>query len=227
MSPLYCRRANAIIVMTETAKRNLKKYLNVSDYKIKVIYASHHERFEAVKDKKELLAIKQKYNLPENYLFFIGGITPLKNFSNIIKAFKIIKDKIPVKLVMVGFKRWKYTRDFELIKKLNLQNDVITMGLVQDGDLPYIYNSAQCLVFPSLYEGFGIPILEAQACGCPVITSKKGCTPEVSGGTALLVNPYNYKEIAEGIYNVLNNRDLRERLIEAGLENEKKLRGSK
>jgi len=227
MTPLFCRRANTIIVMTNTGKNDLMKYLNVSRNKIKVIYGAYHKRFEITKNTENLLAIKQKYNLPEKYIFFIGGITPLKNFSNIIKAFKIIKNKIPVKLVVAGFKRWGYAKDINLINQLNLQNDVITLGLVQDGDLPYIYNSAQCLVFPSLYEGFGIPILEAQACGCPVITSKKGCTPEVSGGAALLVNPYNYKEIAEGIYNVLNNRDLRERLIAAGLENVKKFSWSK
>ncbi len=227
MSPLYCRRANAIIVMTETARTSLKKYLKVSDYKIIVIYASHHERFEVIKDKKDLLAIKQKYNLPENYLFFIGGITPLKNFSNIIKAFKIIKDKIPVKLVMVGFKRWKYTRDFELIKKLKLQDDIINLGFVPDDDLPYLYSAAQCLLFPSLYEGFGIPILEAHASRCPVVCSKTGCTPEVSGKAALLVNPYDYKEIAKAVFDILNNKDLREKLIASGLDNLKRFSWSK
>ena len=227
MSPLYCRRANAIIVMTETARTNLKKYLNVSDDKIKVIYASHHERFEVIKNKKDLLAIKQKYNLPENYIFFIGGITPLKNFSNIIKAFKIIKDKIPVKLVMAGFKRWKYTSDLELIKKLELQDDVINLGFVPDDDLPYLYSSARCLLFPSLYEGFGIPILEAHASGCPVICSKTGCTPEVSGKAALLVNPYDYKEIAKAVFDILNDMDLREKLIASGLDNLKRFSWSK
>lgn len=227
MEPLYCRRANAIIVMTETARINLKKYINVSDNKINVIYASHHKRFEVIKNKKDLLAIKKKYNLPENYIFFIGGITPLKNFSNIIKAFKIIKDKIPVKLVMTGFKRWKYTRDLELIKKLKLQDDVINLGFVPDDDLPYLYSLARCLLFPSLYEGFGIPILEAHASGCPVICSKTGCTPEVSGKAALLVNPYDYKEIAKAVFDILNDMDLREKLIASGLDNLKRFSWSK
>lgn len=222
MTPLYCRRADAIIVMTNTGKNNLIKYLHTKSNKIEVIYESHHKRFESIKSAEKTLAIKQKYKLPEKYIFFIGGITPLKNFSNIIKAFKMIKNKIPAKLVVCGFKRWKYVKDINLIDKFKLQNDVITLGFVPDDDLPYLYNSAQCLLFPSLYEGFGIPILEAQASGCPVICSKTGCTPEVSGGAALLVNPYNCKEIAQVIYDVLNNKDLREKLIAAGLENVKK-----
>ena len=227
MIPLFCRRANAIIVMTNTGKNDLMKYLNVSRNKIEVIYGAYHKRFEITKNIENLLVIKQKYNLPEKYIFFIGGITPLKNFSNILKAFKIIKKKIPAKLVIAGFKRWKYAKDIDSINKLNLQNDVIPLGFVQDNDLPYLYNSAQCLIFPSLYEGFGIPILEAQACGCPVICSKTGCEPEVSGGAALLVDPYNYQEIAQAIYDVLNNRDLREKLIADGLENVKNFSWSK
>jgi glycosyltransferase involved in cell wall biosynthesis len=222
MTPLYCRRANAIIVMTDTGKNDLIKYLNVRSDKINVIYESYHERFEVPKNEEKILAIKQKYNLPEKYIFFIGGITPLKNFSNIIKAYKIINNKIPGKLVIAGFKRWKYAGDLGLIKRLKLQNDVITLGFVPDEDLPYLYSSAQCLVFPSLYEGFGIPVLEAQASGCPVICSKTGCTPEVSGGAALLVNPYNCKEIAQSINDILDKKDLKEKLIADGLENIKK-----
>jgi glycosyltransferase involved in cell wall biosynthesis len=222
MMPFYCRRAHAIIVMTEFGKKELIKYLRPRSEKIEVIYESHHERFKVKKNKKELLAIKQKYNLPDNFIFFVGGLTPLKNFSNILRAFNIIRKKIPVKLVFAGFKRWKYSKDFELIKKLRLQNDIITLGFVPFDDLPYIYCMAKCFIFPSLYEGFGIPILEAQACGCPVVSSKTGAIPEVSGGAALLVNPYNYKEIAQAVVDVLTSEDLREKLIKAGLENAKR-----
>jgi glycosyltransferase involved in cell wall biosynthesis len=227
MTPLYCRRANIIIVMTNTGKNDLIKYLNVKADKIKVIYESYHKRFKTRKNKGNIMAVKQKYNLPEKYIFFIGGITPLKNFSNIIKSFNIIRNKIPIKLVVAGFKRWKYASDMDLIRRLKLQNDVKILGFVPDDDLPYLYHSAQCLIFPSLYEGFGIPILEAQACECPVICSKTGCTPEVSGGAALLVNPYNRKEIVQSIYNILNNKYLRKKLIAAGLENVKKFNWSK
>ena len=222
MMPFYCRRAHAIIVMTEFGKKELIKYLKPQSEKIEVIYESHHKRFEVKKNKEELLAIKRKYNLPDNFILFVGGLTPLKNFSNILRAFNIVRKKVSVKLVFVGFKRWKYAKDFELIKKLRLQNEIITLGFVPNNDLPYIYNLAQCLIFPSLYEGFGIPILEAQACGCPVVSSKTGAIPEVSGGAALLVDPYNYKEIAQAVVDVLTSEDLRGKLIRAGLENAKR-----
>lgn len=221
MIPLYCHRSNAIIVMTNTGKNDLMKYINVNRNKIEVIYGSCHKRFRFTKQIKNILRIKKKYNLPDKYILFVGGITPLKNFSNIIRAFNIIKNKISIKLIVVGFKRWKYAKDICLINKLDLQNDIITLGFIPDDDLPYLYNSAQCLALPSLYEGFGIPILEAQACGCPVICSKTGCAPEVSGGAALLVDPYNYKEIAQVMYDVLSDIDLRKKLIAAGLENVK------
>jgi glycosyltransferase involved in cell wall biosynthesis len=222
MTPLYCLRATAIIVMTNKGKDELIKYIKVDSRKIEVIYESYHKRFKIQNNVEHILQIKQKYNLPSNYIFFIGGITPLKNFSNIIKSFYMIKNKVSVKLVIAGFNRWKFAKDIGLIKKLKLQNDVINLGFLNDDDLPYIYNSAQCLVFPSLYEGFGIPILEAQASGCPVICSKTGCSSEVSGGAAVLVDPYNCGEIAQAIYDIVNDKHLRRKLIKDGLENVKK-----
>jgi len=222
MTPLYCRRAHAIIVMTDTGKHDLKRYLDVKNDKIEVICESCNEKFKLPKDDRESRRIRKKYSLPHDYIFFIGGITPLKNFSNIVKAYNIIKDRVSVKLVIAGFKRWKFSRDIDLIRQLKLQDHVINLGYIDDEDLPYLYNCAKCLVFPSLYEGFGIPILEAQASGCPVITSKTGCTPEVSGGAATLVNPYNYREIAQAIFNILNDNNLREKLISDGFENVKK-----
>jgi len=222
MTPLYCRRANAIIVPTDKGKEELIKYITVDNRKIEVIYDSCHKRFKTKKDKERILQIKKKYNLPSDYIFFIGGITPLKNFSNIIKSFKMIKNKVSVKLVIAGFNRWKFANDINLIKKLKLQNDVINLGFIHNDDLPYIYYSAKCLVFPSLYEGFGIPILEAQASECPVICSKTGCSTEVSGGASVSVDPYNCREIAQSIYDILNDEHLRRKLIKDGLENVKK-----
>jgi len=222
MIPLFCRRADAIIVMTNTGKTDLMKYLKVKSDKIEAIYESFHKRFKVHNAKENIMLVREKYNLPEKYLFFIGGITPLKNFSNIIRAFKIVNKKTGIKLVMAGFNRWKYARDISLIRKLKLQNDVINLGFVQDNDLPYLYNLAQCLIFPSLYEGFGIPVLEAQASECPVIISNTGCTPEVSNRAALLVDPHNYKEIAQAIDDIINNKDLRDKLIAEGLENTKR-----
>jgi len=222
MMPTYCHFANAIIIMTNTGKSRLTKYINIKKDKVEVIYAAYHKMFKIIKNTESTLKIKQKYNLTGKYILFVGGLTPLKNFPNILKALNIIKKKFPIKLVVVGFNRWKYAKDIELIEKLKLENDIMMLGFIPDDDLPYLYNSAELLIFPSLYEGFGIPILEAQACGCPVVSSKTECIEEISNRSALLVDPYNYKEIAQAIYDVLNNRDLKEKIIAAGLENVKR-----
>lgn len=222
MMPLFCRSAHSIIVMTNIGKKDLIKYLKAKSEKIEVIHESYHKRFEVKKNPEKLLEIKQKYNLPEKFILFVGGLAPLKNFKNIIRAFNIVRKKTSVKLIIAGFKRFKYAKDLELIDRLQLQNDIIILGFVPDDDLPYLYNLAQCFVFPSLYEGFGIPVLEAQACGCPVVSTKTGATPEVSGGAAILVNPYSHREIAQAIYDILTEEDLKENLVKAGIENVKK-----
>ncbi|MDD5622984.1 MAG: glycosyltransferase family 1 protein [Actinomycetota bacterium] len=222
MMPIYCHFANAIIIMTNIGKVRLTKYINLKENKVEVIYAASNKMFKVIKNTESALKIKQKYNLPEKYILFVGGLTPLKNFSNILKALKIIKKEFPIKLVVVGFNRWKYDKDMELIEKLKLENDIMMLGFIPDDDLPYLYNSAELFIFPSLYEGFGMPVLEAQACGCPVVSSKTECIEEISKRSALLVNPYDHKEIAQAILDILNNEDLRDKLVAAGLENIKR-----
>ena len=224
MMPVYCRSANAIISMTETGKKDMVKYLGAKPQKIHVINESYHKRFCVIDDNTYLSKIKKKYNLPDRYILFVGGLTPLKNFSNILKGLKDLKErkKLDIKLVSVGFKRWKFQKDIDLVKDLGLENEIIFPGFVLDEELPAFYNMASCLVFPSLYEGFGIPVIEAQASGCPVITSKTGCAPEVSGGAAVLADPYNYKEISDGIYRSITDDSFRKELITSGLDNAKR-----
>lgn len=221
MMPIYCRFADAIISMTETGKRDLIKYLKVKGDKIYVINEAYNKRFRVIEDKVYLQGVRERYKLPPQFVLFVGGLTPLKNFSNILRAIKYLKESlgIRVKLVSVGFKRWKYESDLRLIADLGLTEDIVMLGFIPDEDMPAIYNMASCFVFPSLYEGFGIPVLEAQACGCPVITSNTGALPEVSGGACLLVDPYNYIEIAESIRRIFNDGALREDLIREGLKN--------
>lgn len=221
MMPFYCRRARAIISMTDTGKRDLVRYLNVRPGKIFVINESHNKRFRIINDSAFLLDIRKKYNLPEKYALFVGGLTPLKNFSNILRAIKYLKEMsgVRIKLVSIGFKRWKYEKDLELISSLGLNDDVLLLGFIPDEEMPALYNSATCFVFPSLYEGFGIPVPESQACGCPVIVSNTGALPEVSGGAGLLINPNDYKDIANAIHRIFTDKGLRKELINKGLEN--------
>jgi glycosyltransferase involved in cell wall biosynthesis len=222
MMPLFCRYTDSVIVMTEFGRGELIKYLKAKPDKIEVISESYHKRFAASKNETKLSEIKKKYNLPDRFVLFVGGLVPLKNFSNILRAYNIVKNKTPVKLVVAGFKRFKYQKDLDLINRLKLKKDLVMLGFVPDDDLPYLYCLASCFVFPSLYEGFGIPVIEAQACGCPVVSTTKGATPEVSGGAAMLVNPYNHREIAQALYEVLTNDELKVKLVKDGFENAKR-----
>jgi glycosyltransferase involved in cell wall biosynthesis len=218
MMPLFCRRADAVISTTKMGVEEMNKYLGIEKNKIHPIHEAHKKRFKVL-DKAQCERVRVKYNLPEKFLLFVGGLNPLKNFSGIIKAYQQLKDKIPHQLIAVGFKRWHYEDDLRLVEELGLSKDVRLMGFIPDEDLPAFYNLADVFVFPSLYEGFGIPVLEAMASGCPVITTKTGCSPEVAGGAAVLVDPRNVQEIADAIYQVIHDQKLRARLIKDGLGN--------
>ncbi len=161
--------------------------------------------------------IRSEYNLPEKIILFVGGITPLKNISNILHAFdKFRKKHMGYKLVLIGFRRWNFKNDIELINKLGLEDDVVLPGWVRDMDLPYIYCLADLLIFPSLYEGFGIPLIEAMSCGCPIVTSNAGGLPEIAGDAAVLVNPYDVDEISTAMCKVIDDSDLQKNLISNG-----------
>ncbi len=216
MMPLFCRRATAVISMTQMGIKEMVKYVKVDPKKVYHIYESHHSRFQVL-PKTQLKHIQEKYHLPEKFLLFVGGLNPLKNFNNILKAFKILQPRIPHRLVAVGFRRWKFEDDLKLLTQLGLKDEVIFTGFVPDEDLPSIYNLADIFVFPSLYEGFGIPVLEAMACGCPVVTTQTGCSREVAGDAAHLVNPYNPEEIAQTVLQLIQDPALKQQMIEKGL----------
>lgn len=217
---LYCKRASAVITMTHQGKKDISVHMGADLAKIHVIYEAYNEHCKVLK-KSETEHIRKKYDLPEQFILFVGGINPLKNFGNLLRAYNKVRNIFPNKLVVVGFTRWKFSKDLELVNQLGLRNYVLFKGFVSDEEIPAFYNLADLFVFPSLYEGFGIPVLEAMACGCPVVTTKTGCTPEVAGGAALLVDPYNPDDIAEAIKKVLTEESLRKNLIEKGLKRAK------
>jgi len=221
---LFCKKADAIPVMTETGRNDLKKYLTVQDFKIHVIPEAYKDYCIVIEDDNELTRVKKKFRLPEDFYLFIGGITPLKNLPTLLRAFKEIKNRgSNYKLALGGFKRFKFERELKLINKLELEEHTIELGFVEDNDLAGLYNLASCFILPSFYEGFGIPILEAQACGCPVIISERGAMREVAGeGGALYFNPDSYLELADRMENIIEDKKVRECLIESGFENVKK-----
>ncbi|MGA7671554.1 MAG: glycosyltransferase family 1 protein [Nitrolancea sp.] len=214
---LYVRRADSIIAMTNMGAKDISRYMHADPRKISVIPESYNERCRVL-ERQQLLAVKEKYSLPDQFILFVGGLNPIKNFRNLLRAYRLVRNQSLHKLVVVGFKRWGVSDDLQLITQLGLDNDVVFPGYLPDEDIPAMYGLADAFVFPSLYEGFGMPVLEAMACACPVITTKRGCSPEVAGDAAILVDPEDPNEIAMAVQRVLNDDALSMQLVERGLE---------
>lgn len=214
---LYCKKSSAIISMTHLGAKDITRYMGANAEKIHVIHEAYNARCQVL-DVEGLQGVKNKYSLPDRFILFVGGLSPLKNFGNLLRAYQRCQQSVRHKLVVVGFKRWKFSKDLQLIDRLGLREYVQFVGFVPDDEIPAFYNMADIFVFPSLYEGFGIPVLEAMACGCPVITSETGCSPEVAGDAALLVDPYSPDRIAVAIIKLLSDDMLRKELIEKGLK---------
>lgn len=198
--------AKKIIAVSNTVKTDiLSKFPDVPEHKVEVVYHGLHKRFSDIDDWDPLITLRAKYNLPDDFFLFVGNIEPKKNLSNLIKAFLYLKTthKIGQKLLIVGAKGWKYTEVMDFWEHNLMKNEIVFLGYVQESDLPGIYSLAQLFIFPSFYEGFGLPVIEAMACGCPVIISDRGALPEISGGLCEQVNPDCVTEIAHAILKII------------------------
>ena len=214
---LYALFADKILTTTKLGIEDLSKYLHLPKNKFVYVYEGVHKRFKII-NKDELNEIKSKYQLPKKFILFISGLTPLKNFGRVMRSFDILAEKYEYNLVVTGFKKFKFEEDLKQIEEIKHKDKIKFCGFIPDEDLPAFYNLANLFIFPSLYEGFGLPVLEAFACGCPVVTTKTGCTKEVADEAAILADPYNIKEIAEKMELVLTDSKLREELIKKGFE---------
>lgn len=216
------KRAAHIITCSNHSKGDIARLLKVPREKITVTYYGIHERFRVLNQKKYSNTLKNKYNLHEPYILYVGTLEPHKNVPALIRAYAKVREKMPkIKLVLVGKKAWKLTQTFKTIKELNLEGHVIFTGYVPDEDLPMFYNGAEVFVFPSKYEGFGFPPIEAMACGCPVITTKGGSLPEIVGDAGILVDPNDITGLVKSIELVLKDRALREKIVQKGLKRSK------
>jgi|Deesub1362B_J571_1020462.scaffolds.fasta_scaffold00102_53 glycosyltransferase involved in cell wall biosynthesis len=210
--PKSLKNVDKVIAVSESTKRDIVKYLGFPEEDIKVIYNGVEERFKPLD--QDLCS--HEYT---PYILFVGTLEPRKNITTLLKAFYILKKKgIKHKLVIVGGKGWKYRKIYEVVKKLNLSENVKFLGHVADDELPKLYSGADLFVYPSLYEGFGLPPLEAMACGCPVITSNVSSLPEVVGDAGIMVDPLDKNGLADAIYKVLNDEGLREEMVKRGLK---------
>ena len=214
------QQADLVITPSEATKADIVRHLHINPQRIAVIPWGCDECFQPGGDPDRLAAVQQRYRLPAQYLLFLGTLEPRKNLTTLLHAYAMLRAEAcgkGLKLVVAGRTGWLYDEIFDTVKTLALADEVIFTGFVADADLPDLYRGAQLLVFPSLYEGFGLPILEAMASGVPVITSHTASMPEVAGDAAILVDPYDPKAIAEGMARVLAEDRLRQALIQKGL----------
>ena len=214
-----------IIADSDNTKNDLIKLYGIEPKKIKVIYPGINHDVYKILDQNDFKfqQIKEKYQLPENFIFYLGTIEPRKNIEGIIEAFNLAKTQNPdsadLHLVIAGDIGWKYKHVFTTADKSSFADQIHFIGYVPENHKAYLYNLAQLFLFPSFYEGFGLPVLEAQACGLPVITSLNSSFPEVVADSAILVNPDNLTEISRAIIQILTIPELKQSLIQKGLTN--------
>jgi len=216
-------RASKVICCSQSTIHDLQKYFNVPDEKIKLIYQGVDKKlFYKIGHDENLHATKtiRSKGINEPFLLSVGTIEPRKNLENILHAFDKLKTKgrFRGKLVVIGMKGWLSDGIEGLIRKLELKRHVIFLGYLSDIELRHFYNKAEAFIFPSYYEGFGFPIVEAFSCGTPVITSNISSCPEVAGDAAVLTNPYDPEDIAEGVYHVLDDPKLKDELTDKGFK---------
>lgn len=217
--PWSVKRATHILADSAATKRDLIDIWQVPQEKITVLYSGVHPRFRPVEDKTEFQAVRAKYNLGEApYLIAVGTIQPRKNYQMLIKAFKAVAQYKPHNLVIAGGKGWLFDEIYAEVERQGLQDRVIFTGFVDDADLPTLYSMASLLTFPSLYEGFGLPLLEAMACGLPIINSNSSCLPEVAGNATLQLQPEKMADWQQGIITLLDDPTRRTQMIAAGFE---------
>lgn len=218
--PFVNSRANCIIVDSECTKQDVVKYLNVEPKKIRVVHLAAGNTFQVDNSKSKITALCQKLNIKQPYIFFVGNLEPRKNLSRVVEAFAKLthKRKINHQLVIAGTYSWDYHAISRLVRMHDVVEQVKFLDYVDDEELVTLYNGSDLFVFPSLYEGFGIPVLEAMGCGVPVLASKVSSIPEVAGDAAYYVDPYQVDEIESGMIKILSNKSLSDDLRRKGLE---------
>lgn len=204
------KKFDIVVAVSENTKRDLIELCMVPEEKIKVIHSGIEESFKKISiDASKRNKLQKKYKLPRNYILYLGTIEPRKNVDGIIKAYELYRknNKIDIKLVIAGANGWKSSKIFKTWNNSEYKDDIIFLGFVDREDKIFLYNLAKVFVYPSFYEGFGFPPLEAIACGVPVITSNVSSLPEVSGRDAIYVDPYKVNEISHAFSLILNNKN--------------------
>ncbi len=221
-----------IIAVSQNTKNDLINLYKIPDTKIKVINSGIDQQLykKIEKDDYHFAEITKRYQLPKQFIFFLGTLEPRKNVESLIEAFNQLKKRPEFKnleLVLAGEKGWHYQNIFKLIEKSPYKKQIKYLGYIPKAEKPYLYNLAELFIFPSYYEGFGLPALEAQACGTPIIASLNSSFPEILADSAFLVASDNLTELSQAISQVLSQPELKQNLIHKGFENAKRFSWAK
>ena len=218
----HTRVARHLLADSQATKDDLVCVYNADPDRISVVYLGRDESLAPVTDTVQLAAARAKYGLPKNYLLYLGTLHPRKNLVRLVDAFAAAHLPDSIALVIAGQKGWLFDNIFARVEQLGLQQRVLFPGFVAEADKPALLSGARAYVFPSLFEGFGLPVLEAMACGTPVLTSSVSSLPEVAGEAALLVNPLDTGAIAARLGQIATNEVLRQRLVAQGFQQVRK-----
>ena len=208
------RRARRVLTISEHGRRDIVRLLGVPEERVDVAYPAAEARYQQMPD-REVEAFRRAQGLPEAFVFALGTLEPRKNLVGLLKAYAQVRKPRPP-LYVAGGAGWRFSPIFDTVRQLQLGEDVRFVGYVPEDELPLWYNAARLFVFPSLYEGFGLPVLEAMACGVPVITSPAASLPEVAGKAALMIPPHDTVRIAQEMERVLDDPQLRMEMRTAG-----------
>ncbi len=218
--PRSVAQADRVLADSHNTKADVVELLGAPEEKVDVVPAGVEDRFRPIADTRQLEAVRRKYNLGSRpFILSVGTLEPRKNFSGLMEGYALLRKmgQYPHRLVIAGGRGWLYEGIFDTARRLQLGDDVHFAGFVADEDLPALYNLADLFAFPTLYEGFGLPALEAMACGTPVVTATNSCMPELVGDAALLVEATDVAGLAEAMGRVLTDSALRESLAARGL----------
>lgn len=205
------RRASMLITVSESTKQDAHELVGIPLERMQTIHPCIDERFSPVTKEEVTQAFRQQKNLSEGYLLYLGTLEPRKNITTLIDAYKLLRQRYEVreKLVLAGGKGWLYDEIFARVQQLELQDKVLFPGFVADKEQALWYQAASAFVYPSLYEGFGIPVAEALACGVPTITSNISSLPEAGAQLALCIDPHNVEALAEAMHQAISDTQYR------------------
>ncbi len=214
--PRYAREADAIIAISDTVRQHVMEYLEVEEGRVHTVYYGVDEAFREAIPPEKLEETRRAYRLPERFFLYCGQIYPPKNFGRLLRAYALVGPRLGLALVVAGEHRWLCEEELRLIERLGLSPWVVRSGWIDRKTLPAFYALAEAVLLPSLYEGFGLPVVEGMASGTPVVTADRYAPRELAGDAAVLVDPESVDSIADGMYRVVTDGELRWRLVEAG-----------